>query len=118
MMGGARDESALRRVILESPYSGDVARNEAYARAAVRDRVMRGEAPIASHLLFTQPGILRDHAPEERALGMAAGFAWLPVAEATVVYQDLGISGGMDEGISRAIQLGIPVEYRSLGEWR
>jgi hypothetical protein len=42
----------MRWVILESPYAGDVEANVAYARAAVRDSLMRGEAPIASHLLL------------------------------------------------------------------
>jgi hypothetical protein len=51
--------AAVRRVILESPYAGDIDANVAYARACVRDAVMRGDAPIATHLLLTQPGILR-----------------------------------------------------------
>lgn len=46
----------MRRVIVESPYAGEVEANVTYARACVRDCVLRGEAPIASHLLFTQPG--------------------------------------------------------------
>lgn len=44
-------------VIVESPYAGDVERNTAYARAAVRDCLMRGEAPFASHLLYMAYGI-------------------------------------------------------------
>ena len=56
----------MRRVILESPYAGSVEENVAYARAAVRDSLLRGESPIASHLLYTQPGILRDGVPDER----------------------------------------------------
>jgi len=35
----------VRRVIVESPYAGDVARNVEYARACVRDSLQRGEAP-------------------------------------------------------------------------
>ena len=42
----------MRRVIVESPYAGDVERNIAYVRAAMRDCLMRGEAPLASHLLY------------------------------------------------------------------
>ena len=49
----------MRRVIIESPYAGFVKRNEDYARECLRDSLMRGEAPIASHLLYTQPGVLR-----------------------------------------------------------
>lgn len=107
----------MRRVILESPYAGDIETNVAYARAAVRDCVLRGDAPIASHLLFTQPGILRDDVPEERALGIEAGLAWGAEAEATVVYVDRGISRGMQYGIERAQREGRPVEYRRLPGW-
>lgn len=107
----------MRRVIVESPYAGNVDANVAYARAAVRDCVLRGEAPIASHLLFTQPGILADDQPDERKLGIAAGLAWVAVADATVAYTDLGVSYGMQQGIIAAIGALIPVEYRSLPEF-
>lgn len=30
----------------------------------------RGEAPIASHLLYTQPGILNDDIPDQRLLSI------------------------------------------------
>lgn len=106
-----------RRVIIESPYAGNIERNVAYARAAVRDSVLRGEAPIASHLLFTQPGILDDDKPDERAQGIAAGLAWGPAADATAVYTDIGTSRGMWQGISRAQAEGRPVEFRSIEGW-
>jgi len=104
----------MRLVILESPFAGDVARNIEYARRCVRDSLARGEAPIASHLLYTQPGILNDDDPAERQWGIDAGLAWLRVAEASVVYTDLGISRGMEYGIAAAKAAGIPVEYRRL----
>ena len=106
---------AFRLVILESPYAGDVAANVRYARRCIRDSLMRGEAPIASHLLYTQPGILDDGVPEERALGIDAGLAWRKVAEASVVYTDRGISAGMRYGIDAALKAGRPVEYRKIG---
>lgn len=104
-----------RRVIIESPYAGDIEANTAYARACVRDSLARGEAPIASHLLYTQPGILRDDVPDERARGIAAGLAWGMMAHVTVVYTDLGISGGMRQGVEAAERAGRPIEFRSLG---
>lgn len=104
----------MRRVILESPYAGDVERNTAYARACLRDSLLRGEAPIASHLLYTQPGVLDDQIPEERQMGIDAGLAWGVEAEATVVYTDYGISRGMRYGIDRAEREGRAVEYRTL----
>jgi hypothetical protein len=80
----------------------------------MRDCLRRGEAPFASHLLYTQPGILRDEVFEERELGINAGLAWSLAAEATVVYEDLGISPGMKKGIERAKRDGRPIEYRKL----
>ena len=107
----------MRRVIVESPYAGDMELNTEYARACLRDCLMRGEAPLASHLLYTQPGVLADSIPEERALGIAAGLEWGRQAEATVVYHDLGISRGMAFGINTAQEAGRPIEVRSLEGW-
>lgn len=104
----------MRLVIIESPYAGDVEANLEYARRAVRDSLARGEAPIASHLLYTQPGILDDSAPTERQQGIDAGLAWRRVAEASVVYTDRGISAGMQYGIRAAAEAGISIEYRSI----
>lgn len=104
----------MRLVIVESPFAGHVDRNVEYARRCVRDSLSRGEAPIASHLLYTQPGILNDDVPDERKWGIDAGLAWRRVAEASVVYTDLGISVGMQYGIDAAEQAGIPVEYRRI----
>lgn len=104
----------MRLVILESPFAGDVEANIEYARACVRDSLLRGEAPIASHLLYTQPGVLNDDVPEERAQGIDAGLAWRAVANASVVYADRGISKGMEYGIAAAEAAGIPVEVRYL----
>lgn len=106
----------MKRVILESPYAGDIELNVRYARACLRDSLLRKEAPIASHLLYTQPGVLNDEVPEERAHGIDAGLTWRTVAEASVVYQDLGVTKGMHYGIAAARSAGIPVEYRNLPE--
>lgn len=104
----------MKRVILESPYAGDIEANVTYARACVRDSLSRGEAPIASHLLYTQPGVLRDEVADERQWGIDAGLAWSAQAEATVVYTDRGVSDGMKYGIANAEKAGRPVEYRKL----
>lgn len=104
----------MRRVILESPFAGDVDANIAYARKCVRDSLLRGEAPIASHLLYTQPGVLDDAVESERQHGIDAGLAWREVAQASVVYTDHGVSTGMRYGIAAAEAAGIPVEYRSI----
>jgi hypothetical protein len=106
----------VRLVIIESPFAGNVKENVAYARRCVRDSLSRGEAPIASHLLYTQPGILRDEILEERQWGIDAGLAWRHVASASIVYTDLGITSGMEYGIAAAKTAGIPVEYRTIGK--
>lgn len=104
-----------RLVILESPFSGDVEANVRYARRCIRDSLNQGESPIASHLLYTQPTILNDEIADERALGIEAGLAWYRVAQACVVYLDLGVSSGMIQGIARARSHGVWVEQRYIG---
>lgn len=120
----------MRRVIVESPFACPIrcedslhihggwcqhmVRNVVYAQFCLRDCIFRGEAPFASHLLYTQPNVLDDTLPEERRLGIEAGFEWRSFAEATVVYVDFGISKGMQFGIEHAKRQGRPIEYRNL----
>lgn len=104
----------MRRVILESPYAGDVEENTRYAQLCVADALNRGDAPIASHLLYTQPNILDDTLVEERNKGIDVGLSWAQVADATVVYTDRGITSGMKYGIKRAEYFSLPIEYREL----
>lgn len=104
----------MRRVIIESPYAGDVERNVHYARAALRDSLLRGESPIASHLIYTQPGVLDDSIPEERSLGIAAGLAWASSAQAAVFYLDHGWSAGMRAALDHHRAHRLKIEYRYL----
>lgn len=115
----------MRRVILESPFAAQANApwglrwwwchlNRRYARACVRHSLLLGEAPLASHLLYTQPGILNDADIVERSWGIDAGLTWGDVAQATVVYVDRGISNGMRLGIDRARREERPVEFREL----
>lgn len=104
----------LTKVILESPYAGNIEENVEYARACMHDSLLRGEAPLASHLLYTQEGVLDDNKPEERALGIEAGLVWGKDAEKTVVYVDKGFSKGMIMGMERAVKENRPIEIRSI----
>lgn len=104
----------MRMVISESPYAGDVERNVRYARSCLARRLSLGEAPFASHLLYTQPGVLDDGNALERQHGILAIGAR---EDRTVVYTDLGISTGMGQGIAAAEDAGRPVEYRTLPGW-
>ncbi len=112
------------RVYLESPYNGtpeEIRANVEYAQRAVRDCLERGEAPFASHLLYTQcpgAGFVSDDDDTCVSIGreaaMDAAFAWRAACEKTVVYIDRGISAGMQNGIDHANEIGCSVEYRSL----
>ena len=101
-------------VIIESPYAGKVNRNKKYARRCMRDSLDRGESPFVSHILYTQ--VLDDTNPDQRKVGMTAGFSFIPISSYTVVYEDYGISGGMQEGIKLAKALKHRVERRTIGK--
>lgn len=100
----------LKRVIVLSPYKGDIERNVAYAKQCVLDSMRRFEAPFASHLLYTQ--ILDDSDPAKRAWGFQCEAAWAKVAELLAVYTDLGISPGMKKTMRKISWM--PVVLRSL----
>ena len=106
-------------VIIESPFAGPTkaarARNLRYAQACLLDSLKRGEAPYASHLLYTQ--VLDDLVANERRQGMEAGFAFYRVASLSAVYTDLGISGGMRSGMERARAHGVTYELRAIPGW-
>ena len=127
----------MKLVVIESPYGKrvdgspctpqEMAENLVYARACMRDCLRRGEAPFGSHLLY--PQVLDDATPEERKLGMKAGFAWAEAAafyeserapareqRAIVgVYVDRGVTPGMLQGIERHKASGLEIVERRLG---
>lgn len=110
-------------VLLASPFSGKsramLAQNVLYGRAALRDSLLRGEAPMASHLLYAQQFVLDDDIATERQIGTDAGLTWLHAGAVNklVVYADRGISPGMTKEIELADKLCVPVEHRSLPTW-
>src|SRR5215469_3585708 len=81
------------KVIVESPYRGDLVRNKNYLRLCMYDSIVRGEAPSASHKLYTD--VLNDDDPDERELGLELGFIWLKAADLVAFYVDFGFSPGM-----------------------
>ena len=111
----------MNLVIIESPYAATqyrtVEQNIEYAQLCMRDSLSRNEAPYASHLLYTQPNVLDDTVPSQRAQGISAGFAWRNVADLTVFYVDYGYSSGMQLGLQDCINKNKPYEIRKiLGE--
>mgnify|MGYP006303505937 CR=1 FL=1 len=74
-----RREAQRPRLIVESPYAGDVEMNEAFAENVCRFAVKAGYNPYASHLLFTR--FLDDEVAEERRAGIGCGFGWREIAD-------------------------------------
>jgi len=128
------DETTMRRVVIESPYTADkkkmpteldeagqrawiaaeVEENLRYLRAAMHDcLVHRDESPFASHGLYTQPGVLDDDIPIEREKGIKAGFEWRHASEVSAFYVDRGMSTGMRFGLTDALEKGRAFEYRA-----
>ena len=107
-------------VLIESPYGSEkiseVVRNICYARACVRDSVIRGEFPLASHLFFTQPGILDDNISEERQRGIDIGLAIGGLADRSAFYMYFGESRGMKYARDNALKSGREIEERTLGD--
>lgn len=101
------------RVVIESPYSGDVERNVKYARRALLHSLQLGETPFASHLLYTQ--VLDDNIPEERERGLLCNLVWLKVAEKVVFYTDYGWSEGMEFAFKWSEAELKPFEIRKIG---
>lgn len=106
-----------RRVIIESPFAGGF-KNVVYSRRCLHDSLDRGESPYASHLLYTQKGVLDDKVPDERRRGIAAADGWLEVCDYVAVYCDLGVSSGMARGMVKAARLNKPVHLRWIDEQR
>lgn len=106
------DASGWPVVIVESPFSGDMVANKAYVMRACADCLRRQEVPYASHLFF--PEFLDELTPEERELGLTAGYAMWRGASKVVFYTDLPWSNGMQRAYARARDLKMLTELRLL----
>lgn len=108
----------MPRVFLCSPFTAStkqgIAENIVFARKCMADCLKKGEAPFASHLLYTQPGVLNDHIPTEREAGMAAGNRFLHVCDRVVAYIDRGVSNGMRRKLRLGLETATPIEFRRL----
>lgn len=104
--------SAMKLVIIESPFAGDIIRNKEYLHLCVLDCLRRGESPYASHGFFTQ--FLDDTVPEQRELGIKAGLEWARVADKVVFYLDYGWSPGMKAAHEWHLGQGREIETRIL----
>jgi hypothetical protein len=121
----------VKPIVIESPLGSrpdgtrcgqaEYERNVEYLDACILDSLRRGEAPFASHGLY--PGPLNDAKPDERKLGMEAGFVIASALHAgadapRVFYMDRGETPGMAQGRIQAERIGQKVLERRLGgEW-
>ncbi len=109
-------------IIIESPYAGDVEKNQRYLNACIRDAVLNhGETPYASHRMLT--GALDDLNKEEREIGISAGLEMTQHLTACcnaipVFYLDEGFSPGMRRAADSYKTRKNLIELRSLGpDW-
>ncbi len=104
------------RVYVASPFKGatieETRQNIIYARLCMLDSLTRGEAPYWSHLLYTQ---VFAETLSLREVGLAAGDAWRSVADLVAVYQDLGVTPGMQRALTAAHETRTPAAGRNIG---
>lgn len=103
-----------RLVVVESPWKATdaytVEQHERYLEFALQDCFKRGEAPFASHGLYTR--VLNDDCLPERLQGVEAGLLWGKHCDFVAVYTDMGISGMMHEALKHWDKLGKRIERR------
>lgn len=103
----------LRRVLLETPYDGDLERNIAYCERAIRHSMSLNESPI-SLLWFL--GRFPIHAGvEARSIAIRSLHAWIRICDCMVMYRDYGLSDSMNSGITQALRAKTAIEYRFIG---
>jgi len=96
--------SITKTIVIESPFEGGTPReadNVRYLKHCLADCFRRGEAPFASHGLYTT--VLDDTVAEERALGIQSGWAIAMRLDAWVWYLDRGVTRGMLAGFHAAL---------------
>lgn len=107
----------MKRVYICSRYRADekhtVEGNIHRTLFACTIALEKGYAPLAPHLIY--PNCLDDYDPQERAVGLAASQAWIPVCDELWQW-GASISEGMAAEIKLAKELGIPVKvFNSIG---
>jgi len=78
----------------------------------MKDSMGRGETPLCGHLLY--PQILNDDLLEERALGIQMHLELVHLAKIIKVYDNFGVSDGMQQAIDLAKKHQYEIEYRSI----
>lgn len=94
-----------KRVIVESPLSGDFLTNRRYATWCCRYLHESGYSPLASHLVA--PWFMDDRDAEDRSAGIDMPWFWLPDVSHHF-FTDFGMSSGMLGALRRCRERGIP----------
>lgn len=104
------NNNKINKIFVCSPLSGDnMEENIEKAKEHCKGISLMGYLPIAPHLYFTQ--FLNDDNEAERRLGMDLGLRLLAECDEIWVYNEDGISAGMNEEIEMAKRLNIPIKY-------
>lgn len=105
--------SNYKRVIMESPFAGDVKNNVRYAKISMLDLSLLEYAPSASHLMYTQ--MLDDTIEADRNQGIDKG---LDIAHNidTIVRVDRGYSNGIKYGVIRAEKEGRNISFSTISQ--
>lgn len=91
-----------------------VNKNLEYAKQCCHWVFEQNGVPFASHLFYTQEGMLDDTNQDERKKGIEAGFFIGSFAEKVCVFYDKGISKGMKLGVQKALERDQNIEFVSL----
>lgn len=107
-------ERTLPKVYVVSPLSAptlsEIEANMKRAEQLCLYAMLLGDvAAFAPHAFY--PRFLDDGSVPERELGMAAGVAWMDVADAVWVFTKRGYSKGMVMEIERAARDGKPILF-------
>lgn len=106
-----------KAVIVITPFAAEDYANAAkmnrYALRATRDSLNRMEAPVASHLFYSD--VISARNPIERDIGLQSQLTWLKNCDLVAVYLDFGVTPAMQVAINAAIQRNKKIEYRTIG---
>ena len=99
----------MLRVFICSPFRDDPEGNTRLVRELCLRALEAGVAPFAPHAFYTT--VLDDADDFERALGMAAGQAFVSACDELWVWSKKGITPGMAEELTRAHHSMVPIVY-------
>lgn len=119
--------SRSRIVVIESPYSGNIAKNVMYAQRAMLDARKRGEIALVPHLLWTQhyqcPDVfVSDYDDKYKVEGCGREESLEQIktlrrlANKVVFYLDYGMSPGMNDAVKDCKENGYACEERYIGK--